>query len=189
MYIKSIDCVLHPLVRSSYHMNQTMHIFYRLIGYGLLVQDDTERRAIVAKVMEQKEIIKKASQEIIEKIDEPLTKHYIDTKVLEILTAISNIGTITDNSERFTNFIDAWKELDRSHINTRTATVTNLIYKTSALHDFAQSVLLLRSSVANTLSIYQKLILVCSKLVVSEYRLVLSLLVMWFTRNTSRMYV
>ena len=109
MYIRSIDCFLHPLVLSSYHIEQNHAYFYRLIGHGLLVQDDTERRAIVAKVMEQKEIIKKASQEIVKKIDDPITKHCIDTKVLEILTAISNIGTITDNSERFTNFIGAWK--------------------------------------------------------------------------------
>ena len=40
------------------------------------MQDDAERRAVVAKVMEQKEIIKKASQEIVKKIDDPSTKHY-----------------------------------------------------------------------------------------------------------------
>ena len=73
------------------------------------MRDDAERLEIVDKVMEQKEIIKKASQTIVEKMDDPLVDRYIDTKVIEILNAVSNIGIIINEPERFSEFIHAWK--------------------------------------------------------------------------------
>ena len=72
------------------------------------MRDDAERLEMVDKIMEQKEIIKKASQEIIEKVDDPLANHYIDTKVIEIMNAVSNMGIIVNEPERFSKFIDTW---------------------------------------------------------------------------------
>ena len=60
---------------------------------------DVERCEIVNMVMEQKEIIKKASQRILNKIKNPQEDHNVDAEIVEILTAISNIGTITDDSK------------------------------------------------------------------------------------------
>ena len=59
----------------------------------------------------QKEIIKKASQRILKKIKNPQEDHNVDAEIVEILTAISNIGMITDDSKRFTDFSNDWKSL------------------------------------------------------------------------------
>ena len=75
------------------------------------MQDDAERFEIVDRVTEQKEIIKKASQGILSKINEPHASHNVDADILEILTAVSIIGTITDNSKRFTDFGNDWGSL------------------------------------------------------------------------------
>ena len=75
------------------------------------MQDDVERCEIVNMVMEQKEIIKKASQRILKKIKNPQEDHNVDAEIVEILTAISNIGMITDDSKRFTDFSNDWKSL------------------------------------------------------------------------------
>ena len=73
------------------------------------MQDGAEQLEIINKIMEQKEIIKKASQEIIGKIDDPRADVYIHSRILEILTAVSNIGIIANESDRLYNFIHSWK--------------------------------------------------------------------------------
>ena len=96
------------------------------------MQDDAERFEIVDRVMEQKEIIKKASQEILSKINDPSAIHDVDTDVLEILTAVSCIGTITDDSKRFTDFGNDWGSLMKCalmhDLRLRRLLVTNVLY-------------------------------------------------------------
>ena len=84
---------------------------FKLVRCDLRMQDGAERFEIVSKVMEQKEIIKKASQEIIEKIDDPLADRYINFGIIEILNAASNINIIANKSDRLFKFICAWQNM------------------------------------------------------------------------------
>ena len=85
--------------------------------------DDEEYYKIVSKVIEQKERIHCVSQLILKKLDEPHVSqsgfkpnnnsseiHYIRSKFLEIYTAFSNIGMLTDNVEKFNQFIITYSE-------------------------------------------------------------------------------
>jgi hypothetical protein len=74
-------------------------MFFNIDNQIIMLTNENDRLEIINKINDCKDQIKNSSQKILASADIPKSENIIGSEVLEILTALGKIGTLTGNSK------------------------------------------------------------------------------------------